>query len=412
MHLHSVLTHTMRQQQQQRLTITTTATSTTRVRRSNILFPLLLLLVLFLHPAAPRHLVINGHDAAPDRYPYFATLVSTSKTNAFCGGVVIHDDIVLSSAHCAWLAHPDGASVGSPLATDDIMEHLRVVLHPASRDAFRIDDDRDDDDDRFVRVTAVELHPDFGGRSSRDNNTVPRTDHDVLLLRVATQWPTPVAAVNRQEQRPVTGQTVTVVGYGASYAAAVNDDDEPPRRSPPPTVLQEAQLHIVAETVCESLYTELHDAAVDLCAMGAAGESACFGDSGGPLVMSSSSSSNGTDGDVLVGIVVHGPEEVEDSNATRLCGDPVWPGVFARVSGYQTWMDDFICSQSRWPPASCSDGTASGSNSPRSEEEEDASTSTITDSGSSTTTSHSASSIVEILAIVVLLATAAAHAIT
>ena len=45
-------------------------------------------------------MVIGGHDAVRNRYPYYVAL-QTAENNTECGGTLIAPDVVLTAAHCA-----------------------------------------------------------------------------------------------------------------------------------------------------------------------------------------------------------------------------------------------------------------------------------------------------------------------
>ena len=51
-------------------------------------------------PQNDRSLVIGGHDAVKNRYPYYVAL-QTADNNTECGGTLIAPDVVLTAAHCA-----------------------------------------------------------------------------------------------------------------------------------------------------------------------------------------------------------------------------------------------------------------------------------------------------------------------
>ena len=291
------------------------------------------LLLLFKYAKA----VVDGSDAETSRYPYFAVIVRPT-TNSFCGGVVVHDDILLSTAHCVLMAaenRDDGLEY--VVDSDDIVRNRRVVINPSTREEFV---DQDDETSGFLRITQVLLHPSFGALDPR----LHRTEHDLVAYRINTTTPLASAVLNSDVSHPTPDQTVTVLGYGATRR---NGRDNAP-------VLQQSPLRVVSPALCEAWYTNLHDANLDICAQGENGSNACFGDSGGPLVIQGDNNRE----DRVVGIVVHGPEEVIDSNATELCGDPAWPEVYARVSAYTDWVNGAICNMSQWPPASCTEEEA------------------------------------------------------
>ncbi len=65
----------------------------------------------------------------------------------------------------------------------------------------------------------------------------------------------------------------------------------------------------------------------EICATGlAGGKDSCFGDSGGPLVVTADNER----GYAQVGIVSWGPQ----------CGNPLYPGVYTRVSSFSKWIKD------------------------------------------------------------------------
>ncbi len=65
----------------------------------------------------------------------------------------------------------------------------------------------------------------------------------------------------------------------------------------------------------------------EICATGPpGGKDSCFGDSGGPLVVAADGTPRGY---VQVGVVSWGPQ----------CGNPLYPGVYTRVSSFADWIN-------------------------------------------------------------------------
>jgi secreted trypsin-like serine protease len=104
----------------------------------------------------------------------------------------------------------------------------------------------------------------------------------------------------------------------------LNDEElQAPRR------LHEVDIEVIDPQECKAVYDQLQVSAftigdTEICATGpSGGKDSCFGDSGGPLVVPSSN------GYVQVGIVSWGPQ----------CGNPLFPGVYTRVSSFSDWID-------------------------------------------------------------------------
>lgn len=97
-----------------------------------------------------------------------------------------------------------------------------------------------------------------------------------------------------------------------------------------PRKLHEVDVEVIDPQECKSVYTSLQVAAftigdTEICATGpAGGKDSCFGDSGGPLVVPASNAR----GYVQVGIVSWCPQ----------CGNPLFPGVYTRVSSFSDWI--------------------------------------------------------------------------
>uniref|UniRef100_A0A3Q1EUP0 trypsin n=1 Tax=Acanthochromis polyacanthus TaxID=80966 RepID=A0A3Q1EUP0_9TELE len=94
---------------------------------------------------------------------------------------------------------------------------------------------------------------------------------------------------------------------------------------PSPQRLQEVNVPIVTNSDCSNSYGGITDNMI--CAgLTEGGKDSCQGDSGGPLVSKNDSIW------VLAGVVSFG----------NGCAEPNFPGVYARVSQYQSWINSFI----------------------------------------------------------------------
>ena len=272
-----------------------------------------------------RKTIIGGQDAHPSRYPYFVRLdykeEQKDENSEFgCGGTLIHEDIVLTAAHCAY---PEDLSI------------LSVVAGPTTTT----------DGEQRISIQKVIPHIAYDDAKS--------TSNDIALIQLTEPMPNdyPTIRLNDDRNRYTNGEFVTAIGLGSE----IPDDEEDVS-----DFLQEVQLNIVSDEICEDLYDgDIHRKSM-ICAKGGRSSSStlsqggttihkdtCVGDSGGPLLHvadddSNNSTTNKTD--VQVGIVSFGGER---------CGDPDQPGVYADVAYLKPWIDSMICRYSENPPIDC-----------------------------------------------------------
>lgn len=64
-----------------------------------------------LRTSSNRNLVIGGHDATQDRYPYYVAL-QNAENKTECGGTLIAPDVVLTAAHCRGYVVEDDVVLG------------------------------------------------------------------------------------------------------------------------------------------------------------------------------------------------------------------------------------------------------------------------------------------------------------
>jgi secreted trypsin-like serine protease len=237
-----------------------------------------------------EHRIIGGEPAAPGEFPFYVKLSS-------CGGSLIHEDIILTAAHCK----------------DINLESARIGAY------FY------DSDDTNAETRQIET-----GRYPSDYDEEDNWLNDVMVLKITSPSSLPTIRLNDDFASPSDGQDVTAIGLGyTDYDAETHPD-----------ALLKVNLQTVAYEQCAADYTaDKIDEDVMVCAGVQEGdEGTCNGDSGGPLLEL-------RDGEyVQVGIVSWGIEG---------CVAPNRPGVFTRVSGVKDWIDQMICELSENPPASC-----------------------------------------------------------
>jgi hypothetical protein len=242
--------------------------------------------------------IVGGQEATPGEWPWQVALVNKGPdlyNGQFCGGSLIHREWVLTAAHCV----------------DD--------KTPAQLDIVAGIHDLDNPDPNFVRstLTQIVVHPGW----NPDTN-----DNDMALLKLATPIDEraasgatlPIAHVDLVADTvgPLAGVMSTVTGWG-------NTLPNPPGGTNYPDRLQEVSLPIITNAACNTAYGG--DITDNMLCAAEAGKDSCQGDSGGPLVVFDGGQSRWEQ----AGVVSFGIG----------CANPSFPGVYARVSRYISWIN-------------------------------------------------------------------------
>uniref|UniRef100_A0A3B3HID3 Peptidase S1 domain-containing protein n=1 Tax=Oryzias latipes TaxID=8090 RepID=A0A3B3HID3_ORYLA len=151
-----------------------------------------------------------------------------------------------------------------------------------------------------------------------ENYNKQTQDNDVSLLKLTSpvtfnDYISPVCLAEQGSNFPG-GTTVWVTGFGTLSSGGQEV-----------TCLQEVSVPIVSNSQCSSSYSLTSNM---MCAgLTQGGKDSCQGDSGGPLV-----SKNNDTRWIQAGVVSFGDG----------CAKPNTPGVYARVSEYQTWISSRV----------------------------------------------------------------------
>jgi secreted trypsin-like serine protease len=177
------------------------------------------------------------------------------------------------------------------------------------------------------RDTQLSLNPNEVSRTgaqliNHPNYDTSTSDNDIALIQLSssvdfTDYIKPVCLAT--DGSVFSAGTISwVTGWGAIRSGVA---------LPSPQRLQEVDVPVVSNEQCKNSYSTLTDNMI--CAgLTQGGKDSCQGDSGGPMVSKQDSRW------IQAGVVSFG----------QGCAEPDFPGVYARVSQYQTWINSHITS--------------------------------------------------------------------
>jgi trypsin len=232
-------------------------------------------------PAAPT--IVGGHEAAPGSWPW-AVYLEKLPFGFECGGSLIDKRWVITAAHCV-----DILDAIAPSIT------LDVVVGRRTRS--------DQSQGEVIPAHSVTPHEHYGSPAASSN--------DVALVELSrdANYPTIDIAGPGEEPLWAVSTSATIVGWGATSDGGSASD-----------VLLEAQVPIVSDQDCHTVYDTRFDPATMVCAgfIVQGGTDTCQGDSGGPLMVPTTTSP----GWRLAGITSWGEG----------CAVPGEPGVYTRIA--------------------------------------------------------------------------------
>jgi trypsin len=182
--------------------------------------------------------IVGGRPAAAGRYPFFV-----QSDPAGCGATLIHEDIVLTAAHCEFTFYK-GVSIGGVLV--------------------------DGSDAEKIPIESRCVHPNYTTPITYDIN-------DIMLVKLSKPSKAPLVRLNFDASIPAAKDVVTGIGFGNTIKGGFS--------SP---ILMQVKLDTYADQACADEYIDYVPKTLICAGTFGGGKDTCQGDSGGPLLASSS----------------------------------------------------------------------------------------------------------------------------
>ncbi|MGA9521698.1 MAG: trypsin-like serine protease [Myxococcaceae bacterium] len=250
--------------------------------------------------------IVGGSNTTIEANPWQVSLQSSSGSH-FCGGSVLNANWILTAQHCV----NSGGSISKP---------GRILAGSTSRTGTG----------QVRSVAEVVVYPGY---------VDPSVGKDVALLRLSTpldlSGPSVKAiplATAEDASAGVTaaGVIARVTGWGTTRSGGGSL----------PRTLQTVDVNVISNAQAQSSYSQ-ENITADQLAAAAPGKDSCQGDSGGPLTVLEGNTR------VLAGVVSWGYG----------CADSRYPGLYARVSSFESWVASKIGGGTTNPPPPPASGT-------------------------------------------------------
>ncbi len=248
----------------------------------------------------PGSSIVGGTNADPNEFPWQVSLQNIFDGTHECAGSLIHERWVLTAAHC-------------------MIRGGRVI--PANSGVIVLgehDFGTESGNEQTIGVDKIFVHPDY-------NPATNENDIALLLLNTPATINSFVSTIDTATSANVgsaaePGVTATITGWGNT--AQDIDADPNDNSSVVPDILQKAQATILSEAAADAAYSGRRDIKETMLAAARSGIDTCDGDSGGPLTVENGPNT------LLAGITSFGFG----------CADPAFPGIYTRVSSFETWI--------------------------------------------------------------------------
>lgn len=259
--------------------------------------------------------IIGGDRADHGQFPYQVVLRNDKSDFVFCGGTIIHKNFVLTAAHCFHGNVTDGNG-GWKIVMDIDIYKVHIIVGGVT-DLTNEEEVRQ----ATVKPTNLYIHKKYDDATKHNDIALLRVEGNLLEKR-GTIEPKAAQLTKTGLDSEYLEKPATVSGYGRT-----KQDIE--KKS---SYLMYTEVNVLPNHKCRKPYEGSWDNDMKICAgLREGGQDACQGDSGGPLVVKKSHNFVSSKY-VLVGIVSGGEG----------CGVSGFPGVYTRVSNYNSWIDGVI----------------------------------------------------------------------
>ncbi|XP_032888268.1 enteropeptidase, partial [Amblyraja radiata] len=234
--------------------------------------------------------IVGGHDAVDGTWPWIVSLHYIG--HHICGSTLISKQWLVSAAHCVY-------------GRNQVLSRWEAVL------GLHAQRNLTSPQTQVLAIDRILINPRYNRRTK---------DGDIALLRLesAVQYTDYIqpACLPDSKQHFSAGTRCSIAGWGA-----VSEGGSPP------SVLQEAEVPLIAAQKCQALLPQYNITQNMVCAgYEKGGTDTCQGDSGGPLVCKQG------DQWFLAGVTSFG----------HGCAQPHSPGVYARVTAFVDWIQEVL----------------------------------------------------------------------
>ncbi|XP_042861268.1 chymotrypsinogen B-like [Penaeus japonicus] len=228
--------------------------------------------------------IVGGQEAEVGEYPWMARLeIRSGDLTSYCGGSIVTATHVITAGHCVDEVNTD-------------------VIVTAGKHDIQLDQENNT---QVFKAKQILRHPQFSATTSEN-------DIALITLLEPLEWTPYVGPICLPPDADFEDRMAIVTGWGSLAF-----------EGPKPSKLNEVAVVVTDQESCKEAYSQSVFLITNntICAADS-GKDACQGDSGGPLVIKE----NGIW--VLIGIVSFG----------RGCAMEGFPGVYTRVSSYNSWI--------------------------------------------------------------------------